>query len=352
MAQTGEDVSSQNVSIAAISLAPLGRGLIYLPGIALLFGVGYLGKMVASYVPHTEYVLFAIALGALISNTLPIPRIFVPGIRTYEFWLKVGIVLMGAKLVLSSVINIGVTGIALVIAEIIVSIAVARWLARVWGLSEELGSLIGIGVGICGVSAIIGATGAINAKEEDSSYAIATILIFGAIMLFLYPVLGHLTHMSDEFFGFWTGLSIDNTAETIATGMAYSEEAGKVATIVKLSRNTLMGLVILIFALIYARRGLTQQIENKWAFVWARFPKFVLGFLLLSLLTTVGFFNPGQAKALVNLSKWAFLLTFAGVGLSLQWSRMKAGLKPFVVGLGVESTVALLTLVMVYFALR
>ena len=94
---------------------------------------------------------------------------------------------MGAKFAMSNVVDIGAAGITLVIAEICLAIVVARLLAKAAGLSEELGSLIGVGVGICGVSAIIGATGAINAKEEDASYAIATILIFGAIMLAVIP---------------------------------------------------------------------------------------------------------------------------------------------------------------------
>lgn len=346
MSQPGENIS-RSWSLPEVSLAPLGKGMRLIPGIALLLAIGYSGKITAAHVPHMEYVLFAIAFGALVSNTLPIPRVFIPGIRTYEFWLKVGIVLMGAKFSISSVVNIGAMGITLVIAEICLAIIVARLFSQAAGLSEELGSLIGVGVGICGVSAIIGATGAINATEEDASYAIATILIFGAIMLAVYPLIGHLANMSDTVFGFWTGLSIDNTAEAVATGMAFSEKAAEIATVVKLSRNALMGFVILLFALIHARRGLTKEIENKGAFLWARFPKFVLGFLLLSILKTVGFFTPSQAKVLTNVSNWAFLLTFAGVGLSLQRTRMRAGMKPFIVGFGVEVVVSVVTFIMV-----
>ncbi len=348
MSQPSDQLTTSNWPLQGVAFAPLGKGLKMIPGIALLLAIGLLGKAAAAHVPHMEYVIFAIAFGALISNTVPIPRVFVPGIRTYEFWLKVGIVLMGAKFAMSNVINIGATGIILVIAEIVLAITVARLLGRAAGLSEELGSLIGVGVGICGVSAIIGATGAINASEEDASYAIATILIFGAIMLAVYPFIGHLANMSHEMFGFWTGLSIDNTAEAVATGMAFSEKAAEVATVVKLSRNALMGFVILLFALIHANRGLTKQIDNKWAFLWARFPKFVLGFLLLSGLNTMKFFSPTQTKILVNISNWAFLLTFAGVGLSLQRSRMKAGIKPFIVGFGVETIVSVVTFIMVY----
>ncbi len=313
-------------------------------GVLLLAVVGYAGKVTASYVPHTEYVIFAIAFGMVICNTVRIPAALTWGVRTYEFWLRAGIVLMGAGLQWQNVLRIGGTGLGLIVVEILVAVFVARVLARACRLPEKLGSLMGVGAGICGVSAIIGATGAIDAREEEAGYAIATVLIFGAIMVFLFPFLGRLMGLSDQAFGFWAGLSVDNTAETIATGFAYSEGAGQVATLVKLSRNALMGFVILLFALYYATKGQAREIANKARFLWARFPKFLLGFLALSVASSAGLLSPTQVKTLTNLSKWFFMLTFAGVGLSLSLSRMKAGLRPFLVGLGVESAVSAITL--------
>lgn len=335
------------ITRSSSGLGKPGRYLAYLPGLALLALVGYAGKVAANYVPHMEYVLFAIAFGMAITNAIPLPRVFNVGIRTYELWLKIGIVFLGSRLAWQNVMSIGATGLCLVVVEILISILVARYLAARAGLSEKLGSLIGVGVGICGVSAIIGATGAIDAREEDASYAIATILIFGAFMVFLYPFLGHLLGLDATAFGYWAGLSVDNTAEAVATGFAFSEAAGQVATVVKMSRNALMGFVILGFALHYARQGVAKEVENKALFVWQRFPKFLLGFLAISLLVSLGFFAPAQVKVLSNLSKWFFLLTFAGVGLSLRFDRMKAGLKPFLVGLGVETAVATITLLMI-----
>jgi len=343
------DTSYSVVAEQESSKTNLGRFWTYVPGILALLVVGLTAKWVATFVPHMEYVLFAILMGMAISNTVGVPKVLEPGIATYEFWLKAGIVLMGARLALQQVMAIGGTGLGLVLVEIGVSILVAKLLGRAFGLTDRLSDLIGVGVGICGVSAVIGTTGAIGAKEEDSTYAIATILIFGAIMLFLYPILGHYLGLSDQFFGFWTGLSIDNTAETVATGFAYSEGAGQVATVVKLTRNALMGFVILLFALSYAKRGLTSDVDNKAVFLWQRFPKFLIGFLLFSLLATGGLFSAANLAAFKNLSKWAFLLAFTGVGFRTRFSRMKAGLKPFIVGLGVESAVALVTFFMVGF---
>jgi uncharacterized integral membrane protein (TIGR00698 family) len=323
----------------------------YLPGICLMFIIGYAGKIIANYIPHTEYVLFAIAIGMIVRNVFTLPEFFAPGIASYELWMKTGVVLLGARLALQEVFSIGASGIALVIIEITVAIVTATYLGRLFGLKEKLASLLGVGIGVCGVSAIISATSAIEAEEDDAAYAIATILLFGAIMLFLYPALGSWLGMSDTAFGYWTGLSIDNTAEAVATGFAFSEIAGNIATVVKLSRNALMGLVVLIMALQYARKGITGQVENKVAFLWSRLPKFLIGFLAFSLLATVGFITPGQAKILNNASKWLFMLTFAGVGLSTDFKRMKAGIKPFLVGFGVETIVSIVTFMLVYYVI-
>ncbi|AZR74398.1 hypothetical protein BBF96_13985 [Anoxybacter fermentans] len=319
-----------------------------IPGILLLFFVGYVAKIIAGYIPHVDYILVAITIGMVISNTVGVPEVFVPGVNTYELWLKIGIVFLGAKLALGNVLNLGAVGLTMVIVEIIVSIVTVTWLARKFGLPEKTGSLLAIGVGICGVSAIIGATGAINAKERDSSLAIATILIFGAGMIFIFPYLGHLLGLSDKAFGLWAGLAVDNTAEAVATGFVFSEAAGQIATLTKLCRNALMGIVILIFAIYYAQKGMASGVKHKGRFIWSKFPKFLLGFLLVSILVTFGFFSKGEIKAINNLAKWAFMLTFAGVGFRTRFSEMKkAGLKAFLVGLGAEFMVSIVTLVMI-----
>lgn len=341
-------MSSTSPAPSAGSGTALKKGLVYLPGILLLFLVGYAGKLVTPFIPHTEYVIWAIAIGMLIRNVIPLPKIFDPGIATYELWLKAGIVLMGVRFALSSIASLGGVGIAMVVVEIACALMVAAWLARRFGLSEKLGTLIGVGNGICGVSAIIGATGAIEAKQEEASYAIATILLFGAGMIFLYPVIGHLVHMTDTQFGFWAGLAVDNTAEAVAAGFAYSEGAGQIATLVKLCRNALMGLVILYLALSYARRGMTTQVTSRARFLWDRFPKFVLGFLVLSAIVSLGLLAKPEISAIANLSKWLFLLTFAGVGLSTEFSKLKAGLTPFVIGLVSEVVISLVSLAMIF----
>jgi len=335
-----------------------------IPGIALLAVVGYAGKLaeqsIAAYgrahhvtLPNIEYVLWAIIFGLVVSNTTGVPKIFDAGIGTYEFWLKTGIVLLGARFLLGDVARLGGVSLACVVLELAVSIAVMTALGRAFKLPPKLTSLLAIGASICGVSAIIAAKGAIEAEDEDASYAIAAILALGAVSLFVFPIVGHALAMSDHAYGLWVGLAVDNTAEATAAGALYSEAAGRFAVLAKTTRNATIGFVVLGYALYWVRRNQGKAIGNKAAFLWQKFPKFVLGFLVVSAMATAGAFTKAQITDLANLSRWAFLLTFAGVGLRTNVRElMKQGWRPLVVGVVGEFAIAGLTLAMVILAAR
>ncbi len=299
--------------ITVPQVQPVQPGLRFLrviPGVLLLAAVGYAGKLLEQNVgayakvhhwtfPNIEYVLWAIILGLVIS-------------------MKLG----GVSLVLVAI-------------EIAGSLAFMTFLGRLFKLKPKLTTLLAVGSAVCGVSAIIATKGAIEADDEDSSFSIAAILALGALALFTFPVIGHFLHLSDRVYGLWAGLGVDNTAEATAAGALYSDAAGK--------------LVVLGYAIYWASKGQAQAVGNKAAFLWQKFPKFVLGFLLISVLATYHFFSKEQVGALANLSRWAFLLTFAGVGLRTNFSDMrKQGLRPFAVGAIGEVVIAGFTLALVY----
>jgi len=330
------------------------------PGILLLAAVGFAGKFteqsIAKYgkahhltLPNIEYVLWAIVFGLILANTIGVPELFRAGVATYEFWLKAGIVLLGVRFLLGDVLKLGGISLLAVVIELAVAIAVMTWLGRWFGLPDKLTSLLAIGSSICGVSAIIAAKGAIDADDEEASYAIAAILAIGAVSLLVFPLIGHALGMSDHAFGLWVGLAVDNTAEATAAGALYSDSAGKIAVLAKTARNATIGFVVLAYALYWARKAHVKEVTNKAAFLWQKFPKFVLGFLLVSVLATIGLFSKPQITSLANLSRWAFLLTFAGVGLRTDLREMrKQGLRPLVVGTVGEIAVATVTLGLVY----
>lgn len=249
---------------------------------------------------------------------------------TYEFWLKAGIILLGARFILGDIARLGGISLGLVFVELALALSFMTWLGRRFHLGPQLTTLLAVGSSVCGVSAIIATQGTIDADEHDSSTAIAAILALGAISLFAFPLIGHALHMSDHAYGLWAGLAVDNTAEAAAAGALYSDAAGKFAVLAKTCRNAMIGFVVLGYAIQWARNGLANattesQLNHKAAFLWNKFPKFVLGFLFISLLATLGSshsagvaqlgFTKPQLTVLGNLSRWAFLLTFAGVGL-------------------------------------
>jgi uncharacterized integral membrane protein (TIGR00698 family) len=327
-----------------------------IPGVLLLAAVGYAGKLLEQNIggyakahhwtfPNIEYVLWAIVLGLLISNTVGVPEVFRSGVATYEFWLKAGIVLLGSRFLLGDILKLGGISLALVAIEITGAIAFMTILGRTFNLKPKLTSLLAVGSAVCGVSAIIATKGAIDADDEDSSFSIAAILALGALALFTFPLIGHVLHLSDRAYGLWSGLAVDNTAEATAAGALYSEAAGKLAVLVKSTRNAMIGFVVLAYAIYWASQGQAKTVTNKAVFLWEKFPKFVLGFLTISVLATYHFFNKDQITAVANLSRWAFLLTFAGVGLRTNFREMrKQGLRPFLVGAIGEVVIAAFTL--------
>jgi uncharacterized integral membrane protein (TIGR00698 family) len=335
------------------------RAASLLPGVALLAAVGYPAKRLEDFLrafgksehialPNIEYVLWAIVFGLIVGNALGalgLLRLFAPGIETYEFFLKVGIVLLGSRFLLADVVKMGGLSLGLVAVEFAIAGVLMVALGRAFKLGPKLTALLAVGSSVCGVSAIIATQGAIEADDEDTSYAIGAILALGAVGLFTFPAIGHALHMGDHPFGLWVGLAIDNTAEVTAAGAMYSEEAGKWAVLAKTARNATIGFVVLGVAIYFAGRAGTRLKGSRAALVWSKFPKFVLGFLFISGLASIHVFGKPELASLANLSRWAFLLTFAGVGLKTNFVELRRqGLRPLIVGAIGEVVIAAVTL--------
>ncbi|HEX5283637.1 MAG TPA: putative sulfate exporter family transporter [Bryocella sp.] len=341
---------------------PIWRQLLALaPGTALLFAVGFAGKALESLghllrsrhiaFPQVEYVLWAILLGLALGNAVRLPALFRPGLATYELWLKLGIVLVGAKFLFGDMLHLGGLSLILVAIELVLSLSVMTLLGRVFKLPPKLTTLLAIGSSICGVTAIMAAQGAIDPEERDTSTAIAAILTLGALALFAFPAIGHALHMGQQSYGLWTGLAVDNTAEATVTGALYGDEAGRIAILAKTARSSFIGFVVLGYAIYWASRGQARHVEHKALFLWQKFPKFILGFAAISILATAGFFTHAQLTSLGNLSRWAFLPAFAGVGLRTNVrDLLDQGWRPILVGVLGEVFLATLTLAMVFFS--
>ncbi|NGM71609.1 putative sulfate exporter family transporter [Natronolimnobius sp. AArcel1] len=320
------------------------------PGIAVLC-LGALLARGAALSLGFNHLLLAIALGFLATNTVGIPARLEPGIATHKLWLGAGIVLMGASISLESVLEAGGYVLLLVVAVTATTLLVVELLARtVFGLADRMGSLLASGASICGVSAVVAVAGAIRAREEQIAYAAATVLLFDAITIVVYPVVGDLLGLSGMVFGTWAGLSMFSTGPVVAVGFAHSDVAGQWATMTKLSRNALIGAVVLAYASYYAREagGARPSVRT----LWDEFPKFVLGFLALAVVASAGVLSSAQLSSLENAYNWLFVIAFVGLGTEIRLENLRrTGLTPAVVvlcSLLVTSVLSLLILLALF----
>ncbi|ELY66015.1 YeiH family protein [Natronococcus jeotgali] len=318
----------------------------FLPGLVAL-GLGGVLARAIELTLGPNHLLVAIALGFVLANAVGVPDRLEPGIGTHKLWLGAGIVLMGASLTLETVLEVGGTVLLVVVGVTAMTVLVVELLARnVFGLAERLGSLLAAGSGICGVSAVVAVAGAIRAREDQIAYAAATVLLFDAITIVVYPLVGDLLGLSDVVFGVWAGVSMFSTGPVVAVGFAHSEVAGQWATMAKLSRNALIGAVVIAYASYYARSDSAGRPSLRT--LWDEFPKFVLGFLALVALASAGVFSPAQQASLENAYNWLFVLAFVGLGTEIQLAELRStGLTPALVvllALFVASTVSLVVL--------
>ncbi len=265
-----------------------------------------------------NHLLFAIALGVLAANVVGIPTRLEAGIATHNLWLGAGIVLMGASISVETILEVGAPVLVLLLAAVGSSLVAVELLARnVFGLPDRLGSLLAAGASICGVSAVVGVAGAIRAREEQIAYAAGTVLLFDAITIVVYPLVGDLLGLSGTVFGIWAGISMFSTGPVVAVGFAHSDLAGQWATVTKLSRNALIGVVVLAYASYYARRGGGGG-RPSLRTLWDEFPKFVLGFLALALIASAGVLSSTQQTSIENAYNWLFVLAFVGLGTEIR----------------------------------
>nr|WP_231852364.1 putative sulfate exporter family transporter [Haloquadratum walsbyi] len=301
------------------------------PGLGVLFALGLLARGITAIIPIGSHLIVVIGLGVFMANTLGIPDWAVAGVKTHSLWLEVGIILMGVTIAFQQVVDAGLQVLLIVGVAVCATVLVVEVLAReFFDIPEKIGSLLAAGSGICGVSAVAAVAGSIKPDQQQIAYAAATVLLFDAITLIIYPTVGHLLGLSDFVFGIWAGTTMFSTGPVTAAGFAYSRNAGEWAVLVKLTRNAFIGVVVIGYVLYYSRRGSTDAtVDHTWRYLWESFPKFIIGFVVLMILGSAGVLSDTQITALDNASNWLFLVAFAGLGLSIDIGELReSGIKP------------------------
>ncbi len=294
----------------------------YAPGLLALAAVGYLALLASYFLTGLQYVPTAVLLGAFISNTFGAHPALHKGISTYELWLKAGIVLLGAQIAFSSLGPYLLKALPVAALAAALSIYTVLAVGRLLALPDRLCMLLAAGTGVCGVSAIIHTAPEIGADDEEIEYAVGAILVLGAAAIVLYPLVGSVTGLSEQVYGLWTGLSVNNTAEAVATGYSFTVAAGSIAIATKLCRVLMLGpAVAFLGSRARSEPGARRLPGVRQA--WRRLPKFVLVFLGFSLVASTGVLSDGDLVSLSNTSQWLFLLAFAGIGFKLRWADIR-----------------------------
>jgi len=292
-------------------------------------------------------VTVAILLGAIVAAVAGRRLALLdPGLRfAAQRVLRLGIVLLGARLSLAEIARIGLPATGLILVTMAVSFVVVVAVARLVRVEARLAILIAVGSAVCGNTAIVATAPVIGARARDVAYAIATITLFGMVAVFLYPAIGRLAGIEEHAFGLWAGLAVHDTSQVVATSAAYAPEALDVATVVKLIRNALMAPLLLVIAAVWATRahGVVGSVRGG---VRRAVPLFVLGFLALAALRSIGLIDAGQAVTLDTVARAFVLVALAAVGMSIRFGELReTSWRPLAVGFCVAFGVGAASLV-------
>ena len=228
--------------------------------------------------------------------------------------------------------------VGLAVAVVVLGVGFGELAGRRAGVDRQTRALLASGASVCGVSAVLAVASSIDGDEAAVAYAVGTVLLFDAVTLVAFLVAGAVLGLSDRVFGVWAGLSLFSTGPAAAAGFAVSETAGQWATVTKLARNAFIGVVAVTYAVSHTGRGRTDAAE-----VWTRFPKFVVGFLLVAALTNAGVLDAAARDAVSTVGDWLFTLAFVGLGVELNPRRLRlAGARPVAVVLAHFLTVTAL----------
>lgn len=333
LATTADMLKMGTFFVALLAIVSLANVLMKRPvkGVVLSFVVIFGLSLAANYLAAMpavkdltglESVFFAVALGLLISNTVGTPKWLLTAVQS-EFYVKIGLVLLGSTIIFSEVMQAGVLGMAQALIVIMSVWGFGYWVARKFGVDREMSTMLASAVSICGVSAAIATAGAIKGDGKKLSYVISLVLVIAIPMMYFMPYLATWLGLTPEVGGAWLGGTIDTTGAVVAAGSALGEVGEQYAVIVKSSQNVMLGFAALAISIYWTYKGKTHREMSNASILWERFPKFVLGFLVASLVFSF-MLDVDVAKAVgkntKNIQSALFSIAFVCIGLETRFS--------------------------------
>jgi len=341
----------------------------FIPAFLFVFGIAVIAHLLGNQADMKNmgfgYAIWAIGIGLLISNTIGTPKWVIPGVQT-EYFIKTGLVLLGAEILFGKILAIGLPGIFIAWIVTPVVLVVTYWFGqRILKItSKSLNITISADMSVCGVSAAIATAAACKAKKEELTLAVGMSMVFTSIMMIVLPAFIKAVHIPEVLGGAWIGGTIDATGAVVAAGAFLGETALNVAATIKMIQNMLIGVIAFLVAVYWATRIESNGTRKVGASeIWHRFPKFIIGFVLASLVFSLlhASMHTHLSNALIeqgvirgftkDLRGWFFSLAFVSIGLSVNFKSLghyfKGG-KPLLLYLSGQALNIILTLVMAY----
>jgi len=306
-------------------------------GLAVTFVLAVVATVFGKLVPVVGAPVFAIVGGIVLTTIRPVPDAWHRGVHVASKTILQGsIVVLGTALSFRQVIATGASSLPVMIGSLGVALLGGAVIGRALGIDRDLRTLIGVGTGICGASAIAATDAVLDASEADVSYAIATIFMFNVAAVLTFPTLGHLMHMAPGAFGLWAGTAVNDMSSVVAAASIFGHGATSTAVVVKLTR-TLMIIPITLSIALWRARGTkgtsTAPRRSLLGHVRSTFPAFIGWFLLATTLNTFGFIPKASHADLGYLAQFMITMALGAIGLSTKVRDIaRAGLKPLLLG--------------------
>lgn len=328
----------------------------YLPGMALALVIAFTAQFIENILPVHIIggSVIALFIGMFLNTIIDTENSLKPGISfTSKRLLKFAIILFGASLNISIVLDVGRLSLYVMIFTLLTCFGGGYFIGKALGLNWKMSNLISAGTGICGGSAIAALAPVIEAEDTDVAYALSSTFLFDMLMIIAFPIMGRYLELSDMAYGLWTGTAVNDTSSVVAAGFAYSDAAGDFATMVKLTRTLTIIPVVLTFRMVYTRLELknsgSSHIEKNFS-IFSIIPFFILGFLAMVMLNSFGLISHDLSVSLKAISKFLMVAALAAIGLNTKFKDMKkAGINPMIHGFIISILVVIVAIIVIYF---
>lgn len=320
-----------------------------LPGLALSLVIAVIAKTIEGLLPihiiGASVIALFIGMGI---NSFWRPDVIKPGVVfTSKKILKFAIILLGASLSVNVILSVGKLSLMVMLFTLLTCFGGGYFIGKALHLNWKLSNLISAGTGICGGSAIAAIAPVIDAEDSDIAYAMSATFLFDMAMIILFPIMGRMMGLSDMAYGLWAGTAVNDTSSVVAAGYAFSEGAGDFATMVKLTRTLSIIPTVLIFSLVNLRlkRKASADAEYKKVNIGKLFPWFIVGFIGLAAVNSLGFIPETVSAACKDISKFLMVAALAAIGLNTSFRDMKkSGINPMIHGFIISALVVIVAI--------